>query len=641
MVRGFGKLEKFFGNPKKKGRGPDTKENFSFPAPSFMRPTSIHMAPREEHVPFTRVVIDQRSYSLPHQQDGSQSRSSAESNITMVDPRHRSSVPARSNSLAIRRDKNTSRAQRLSRYRSPEDSLSRIDSTVVYTQRASKHGAVEEYRAEELQEDGFLDWSPKHISSLFNALDLELSFQGYQAVPQDDTAESVTLIPSLPSSASISPATKIGSTVTSSHPSPKSDVAPTRRLSLFPRQYPLPPLPRPHLDSPPPSDSEEECHRAVIDRSRALIALTSRVSLTPRSSFESKYQRELTKFERKKSFRESWGTRPGDPNGLGSAIEHYNDVPQVPQSHPVRKSTSADTLSTVIKEISRECDLKEPTIEEFWALTDDDVAEPLYTPTPDLTSPPTPPPKDIPKPTTPRNSIQKFPAKPFPLTTAINPSSGELTPPFTPTNSQFLALAYSPSTPSGALGAMWAAAIAKNFNFDLVYVVSLWPTSEGSSLDLSRPSALRDRHRRRRASHNTMESGYDTAATPKAGGRLLAAYGLSEFPSPFEIHTKFHVSLLKFRGWKEYRDEDATPGTISRGWACSFYSDSVPTSRTGVGTEYNTQGGIMNRGVIFAAYTKQASSSTIPLNPSPDQEAILENLYGDAKNFVNALVHGA
>ncbi|KAI0008548.1 hypothetical protein F4779DRAFT_438203 [Xylariaceae sp. FL0662B] len=639
MVKRFEKLERFFGNSRKKARGPETKESFTFPSPTFMRPTSTHMAPREEQVPFSRQVKEQRSHSLPHQQGSSQTRSSADSTANRPNSRRYSNVPMPTVSAVMGPGQEASHIPKRAHYKSPMGSVLKDEFRTNYAQGASGQEAVQEKTAKGLQDGGFLDWRPRHISSLFHALDLETSIRSHQSTSQDDTAESLTLVPSLPSSSPISPATKIGSAIVSKQSSPKSDEISTRKLALFPRQYPLSPIVTPHVDSPPPSDSEEECRRAVIDRSKALIALTSRISLTPQSSFESRSRRQSKELRHKQSFRETWGNRPGDPNGVGSAMEVCNNVLR---SSLIRKSASMTTLSTVIGHVSISRDLKEPTLEEFWALTDDDVAEALDTHEQDPISPPTPPPKDLPKVTIPQNSIRNLSAKPFAPTAAINPSSGELTPPCTPTNSQFLTLAYSPSTPSTALGAMWAAGIARTYKFDLVYVVSLWPSDEGSCVDSSRRSNFRNRQHRRPISENT-ESGYDFVANPnsKMIGRLLAAYGLSEFPSPFEIHTKFHVNMLRFRGWKEYRDEDATPRTISRGWACSFYSDYIPTSRTSVGTEYSTQGDVMNRGIVFAAYTRKAGSSTIPLDPSPNQEAILEKLYYDAKAFVNALVHGA
>ncbi|KAI1394621.1 hypothetical protein F4819DRAFT_258302 [Hypoxylon fuscum] len=651
MVNGMERLERFFGGSRKKEKergvkhrdgsivSPQRQPKISphFPSPSFMRPTSIHMRPREEQVTWASAVKE-RSQSLPDPHATPRRRSSIGS--TSMDPKHKHhpSDPIRKASLSITRAEGPLISQGLSSFRFPEDVLFKNELVNALSRDGPAEDHAHEYTDQEDSPENILDWRPQRISSLFNTLGLETSIDDRLARYSADSAKLPALKPSPILSTPPSPKTKLDSSlITPRRSSRTSSDFPARKLTLFPRHDALSSFSKPYPDSPPPSDGEEDFPNTSLARSTSRKGLASPIQFTPRQSTESKSQdrtKIIASMDSSRECRESWGTRYQDHvvGRRSAAVEQDYCF--------LRKSTSESSLSTIIKHTSIDRDLREPTLDDFYALSDDDIAEDLpSTPGPDLDIPPTPPPKDSPKTIVGRSRSTRH--APIAPTTAVNPSSGELTPPCTPTDSQFLALTYSPTNASGALGAMWAASIANTYNFDLVYVISLWPNGEGIDSDPSRRASLRGRDRK--------ESNVDQVAAqcaivdnPKSGmtGRLLAAYGLSEFGSPFRVHAQFHTKMLGFGGWKEYRDELASPGMISRGWTCSFYSDHTPTKPNGTDGEHQAHDGMVNRGIVFAAYTRKTTKSTIPVRSSPKQTAILGKLFYDAQTLVDALVHG-
>ncbi|KAI2463275.1 hypothetical protein F4781DRAFT_133225 [Annulohypoxylon bovei var. microspora] len=641
MVNRLERLERFFGGSRRrdKERGERNRELSTvstlsqphdgqhFPAPSFMNPTSIHMKPREEPMSWTRAAKE-RSQSLPQPHGNRRRRSSIGSIGDILNHRYHPSDPIQPLSMHTKQADHPLGTPRLSHFRFPEALT--MDEQGVTAKEAAYQRTIKNP-----QEENILDWYPQRVSSLFNNLGLDTSIDDRIAKFSTNGVRLLNYKPPSPTlSTPPSPRTRIN---TVDIPIRKSFGKPNKDLAAefsFVLRNPLPlPFAVPAPDSPPASDNEEECSRSLHDQLVPTKTLASPIKITPRPSFDFN-SRDGTQVSH--SPRESWGTRPQDPVSL--ACTPLEEKAFVIRSRFVRRTGSMDSLSTITRYRPIDSNLREPTLDEFYSLDDDDVLECLpATPKPEVDIPPTPPPKDSPK--TPIGRSRSTRHMPIAPTVAINYSSGELTPPRTPTDSHFLTLAYSPTNASGSLGAMWAASIANTYNFDLVYIVSLWPKGEGDSSDPSRQSTstyrqLKAQDRDRAAARCSI------VANPKSEvtGRILAAYGLNQFGSPFRIHAQFHRKMLGFKGWKEYRDELASPGMISRGWTCSFYSDHSTTARNETG---DSQSVMANRGIVFAAYTKKTTKSAIPVRSTPKQTAVLGKLFYDAQTLVDALVHGA
>lgn len=648
MVNGLERLERFFGGSRKRDRerGTRNKDVSSqpqssphFPSPSFINPTSKHMTPREEPIPWSRA-FKERSQSLPDPHSHLRRRSSIGSTSNLSNHKYYPSDSIRPLSFSIKQTDGLPVNQRLSHFRFPEDPLTNIKDAEASPRDTAD--AEQEHTTEEDRVDNILDWSPQRISSLFNNLGLETSIDGRLAKYTGDTEISAFRPPSPALSTPPSPKTAVNQ---------NKIIIPPRGSSRIASESPIPDLTiigenrssslfsTPALDSPPASDGEEECFHELFDQPMPVKVLGSPIELTPRPSFEFIPRDRPEILTRSQSTRESWGTRSQDPGSDRNAVD---ESPSVTPSRLVRKSASIASFSTITRYIPVERDLREPTLDDFYALNDEDVLEKMpTTPKPESDIPPTPPPKISPK--TPIGRSRSTRHAPIAPTAAIDFSSGELTPPHTPTDSQFLTLSYSPTNASGELGAMWAANIAKKYNFDLVYVISLWPNGKGNNSDPSRRPTLKGRRQCEAQKKDHASSGCAIVANSKSGmtGRLLAAYGLNEFGSPFRVHAQFHRKMLGFEGWKEYRDELASPGMISRGWTSSFYSDYLPVTRNEMGGDLMARRGIVNRGIVFAAYTRKTTKSVIPVTPSPKQTAVLGKLCYDAQTLVDALIHGS
>ncbi|KAI5866996.1 hypothetical protein GGS23DRAFT_553074 [Durotheca rogersii] len=653
MVGGLERLERLFGGPRKKEKGREAgrrdasdlprssqpKDGAYFPSPPFMRPTSTPMRPREEPNRRTKAVKE-RSQSLPESQAALKRRSSTGSS-TVVNEQFYPGSPKRPISLSINRARDSLDTIQLSKYNFPENIHSEGPTGGAPSRASIIEESAYEFLTRGQEAVNFLDWSPKRVSSLLDTLGLDTLTSDLGAILPGDVMASPTSPSTSPDPSS--PAMKTDAVFTSpswSHMESRNH--PSQGPPLSPRYQSPSPLSGPHPDSPPISDGEEEHSRSSLARSISLDGLPPLGEITPRTSLDCASQIAVEGLARKLSYRESWGVRVQDPATTGIASDEVppNETAHSFQSQAIRVAASIASFSTVIKHSAICGSITEPTIGDFYALRDDDLAESLPTePETDSDEPPTPPPKDWPKAVDRVASIRYKSVKPIVPTTAINPTSGEFTPPCTPTDSQFLSLSYSPTFASGALGAIWAANIANKYQFDLIYVISLWPEMKGESFDPSLRSPPEDRQGKC-WNADYAASRCAIVANPKSGmaGRLLAAYGLNEFGSPFRIHTEFHAKMLGFQGWQEYRDDLASPGMIARGWTCSFYGDRVPTKRTGgnVTPDVST-----NRGIVFAAYTKKTTQSVIPERSSPKQTAILGKLRSDAQTLIDTLVHAA
>jgi len=227
------------------------------------------------------------------------------------------------------------------------------------------------------------------------------------------------------------------------------------------------------------------------------------------------------------------------------------------KSHSNLVSTRSSSIYSAIVDTTV---LREPTFNDFMNLSDDDIAEAHVDPQQPMGPPPALPPTPPPTATT-LSACQSH-----------GPSLLTLPPPFT-------------SRPATA-GAFEAARIAARYNFDLVYVVNLWPEGTGNPLLTPTRSEAR------------------TGLT----GRFLAAYGLSTVKSPFRISTAVHSKILQGEGWIEYRNDEAQEDEFARGYACAFHAGQYgrrPSVDSTVSlSARKPQKHTIDRGIVFAAYRK-------------------------------------
>ncbi|KAG5935410.1 hypothetical protein E4U53_000434 [Claviceps sorghi] len=203
--------------------------------------------------------------------------------------------------------------------------------------------------------------------------------------------------------------------------------------------------------------------------------------------------------------------------------------------------------------------LREPDVNEFLSLSDDDIAE-----------------------STP-NSPVLAPVEEMDPSTSVPEdlwiSSSE------PLNSRLLTLTPPRASRPAAAAAFEAARIARRYDFDLVYVVNLWPNTSSCTLPGQTPMATQK----------------------PMMGRLLAAHGLHHVPCPLEISEEVHATILRSDGWVEYRDQEALPHDIARGYACAFHTGQYAPS--GSPRWAGPVSGVrlserVDRGIVFAAYRK-------------------------------------
>ncbi|KAI0404872.1 hypothetical protein F4802DRAFT_214719 [Xylaria palmicola] len=629
MAHGFEKLERLFTGSRRKSQGRQKKarqQNASpiatrrpsspiFPSPPYLRPTSTHMTPR--HAQVDCLDSDKgRAYSVPTLQEALHNRSSVASSITVI------GQPKRSNTITAhlrRKHRASNSISRPVRFRFPEDSLFKNDRPMRGLGDSGKKAASRDPspRTRDPERQGLLDWTPKRVSSLFNPLEFKASSSGRQWDHASDTTES-TLLPS----PDFVPAIQSLATRKSVDTPRQSTLVHTpsllRRSGQESTSHPGPPslsLHKASTDSSPTSNKDEDNKKQAFDRSLSLNTLTMS---PPRAENAIPTRLPLVSTfgnaRGRRSVRETWGNRLDDPRLGGLPTGGGGGMPQP----KLRKSASTSTLLSI--RTAKDCVLTEPTFDDFYALSDDDIAESR----PLTPSPLTPPYVDTP------NSYRKS-RLPQALTPQhmVKHTQAEITPPTTPTDCHMLKLTYTPTSPRDNLGALWASILAKKYDFSLIYVLSLWPVGSDCCLGGSAnttPSDLVPVHMAPKEKFTAVTTG------PNINGRFLAAYGLNQVPSPFEIAADTHLAALNCVQWNEYRNIDAGPGDISRGWIRPFYNDYASVSMPSTGTYAR------NRGIVFAAYSKQTANPLIPMHTSPKQSMILRQLYSDARALVEALV---
>ncbi|RFU74749.1 hypothetical protein TARUN_7478 [Trichoderma arundinaceum] len=235
--------------------------------------------------------------------------------------------------------------------------------------------------------------------------------------------------------------------------------------------------------------------------------------------------------------------------------------------------------------------LREPDFNEFLNLSDDDIAESApenHNLEPESGS---------------QHSLSPMDTS-FPSPKPAGSSLLTLTPP----------LASRPATAA----AFEAARIAKRHDFDLVYVVNLWPGGPRSQ--------------------NFDRETLGSTEKPLVG-RLLAAHGLHQVPSPLQISSSVHATILRSNGWIEYRNSEAQPHELARGYACPFYAGKYSQGRSS--ERHSPVSGVrlsemIDRGIVFAAYRKPRLGDCKLGRTFTGEE--LRSLYEDAETLIEMLI---
>lgn len=644
MTGGLDRLEKFFSSSWKKEKdvqqrslplrdfdsvkttspGTDARETTVFPSPSFLKPTSSRMQPRDEA---QNGKDKARSRSLP---DVKKSIRGQLAGITSLDVERKTrSYEPRPQSIP-----ELPSTPHLSVFRFPEDSLFRSPKTPDTSKSSPRHTNTSHapLEAPKPEKDGqqLLDWSPQRISLMFKPNEFQLSMNekvGLDLVhySQDEKA----LMPS--------PMFNVPE-----HPPPKSPLRrkalktpprphtgqPTKSqpwdFSKFPRQYSVINTSVCHTYSPPTSDSEDD--RSTIVAIGANLHKKSNSETRP--NIESSPKSMVTEAppisaSGHKTSRETWGVRHDDPK-LQYPNSNGSPVPRL----PLREIDNAPNLPVASFAFMGE--VGEPTIKDIYALSDDDIFEARpFTPPPSYPPPPPPPPpKDEVRVRVRRRTLTPAIVQPRRVH-AVDPTSGEMTPPETPVELQFLAPL--PARHSATeLGAIMTAGLATKYNFDLIYLVKVWPKRESRYRSTSLRVASGGG-----SPHGSADFERALCSTSGAvlSGQYLAAFGLDQVGEPLQIQTHVLQEALQSNSWNEIDDP---AGPFSHGWACSLAS-----KRASVRSQEVERKSLVaknpNRGIVFAAYSRRHNNTVLP-RESPSTTKFLAELRDDAEKLAKLVL---
>jgi hypothetical protein len=328
--------------------------------------------------------------------------------------------------------------------------------------------------------------------------------------------------------------------------------------------------------------------------------------------------------------------------------------------------------------------LKEPNFGEFLTLSDDDIAEsrpstPVpdddATPRPKSRVPATPPPKPaasrIIRSSNPPSTPPSVQAPPVPTTPANH------TPPVTPitmaplTRQPSVSPCSSPLATPATVAAFQVARIAHTHNFDLVYVVNLWPKGmsfhhnrapwDGESPPTTPTQSAQFGQAKPGVGGKMQDSGSLAKMSPHSPlhGRFLAAYGLMTVKPPFYLCGSTHSKLLNADRWMEFHNAEAKGDEWGSGYGCAFYTGQAPMTGSASTHEWDadTEGPdpgrsstrakrynldhyarrastLRNRGIAFVAWRK-AKTDGAKDSYTPDQ---LEALRRDAEALVDSIL---
>ncbi|PHH87641.1 hypothetical protein CDD83_8597 [Cordyceps sp. RAO-2017] len=344
-------------------------------------------------------------------------------------------------------------------------------------------------------------------------------------------------------------------------------------------------IPLGRLDTPPSSDPEDSGLFLTGFPSKALPAIAYRGPPTPEETPEFGPLSGLP-------LRGSRSLETMDKSISGSSLHDLGDSFDHLSLH---RAYSQSSLAPSAQRSFCSSTLREPDFNEFLNLSDDDIAES----TPESITLPS---LDDSEPTLPPMGLSISSSRPLTSTLLT------LTPPRT-------------SRPA-AVAAFEAARIARNYDFDLVYVVNLWPDSAHTVPQLE-----------------AVAQGGQALDPKPMMGRLLAAHGLHHVPSPLQISSLVHTTILRSDGWIEYRNTEAECHDLARGFACAFYTGQY--TRTGQPDLNSPVSGVrlseqIDRGIVFAAYRKPRAGED-KLGRSFSEEE-LGGLHREAEALVEMLI---
>ncbi|KAL1874729.1 hypothetical protein VTK73DRAFT_257 [Phialemonium thermophilum] len=355
-------------------------------------------------------------------------------------------------------------------------------------------------------------------------------------------------------------------------------------------------------DTPPLSDQEDCTPSTSPNRMKPLPAVPGRTTLTPQPSPVLLPVPDRAGKNTISSTQEELRVGPRRPVSLDNTKSGEKRI--------LRKVMSAPTLAapaTIGDPV-----LKEPTVDEFLSLSDDDIADDTLS----IRS---------------QSDLDDSPASQSP---SKIPKSHD-----TCTDLSLLTLTSSFAGKPAALAAFEAARIAARHKFDLVYVVNLWSTGAASEHDTSSQPACTARL----APVGDFSSDAQGPLAcinqrPGVTGRLLAAYGLPSVMSPFRISAPVHEKVLQTDGWLEYRSENPAPDEFARGYSCSFPTEkgAARGRRLTRGSERTRLGRkrAMRGGIVFAAYRLPRLNGTSLASDLVE----LDMLFRDAENLVEMLI---
>lgn len=265
---------------------------------------------------------------------------------------------------------------------------------------------------------------------------------------------------------------------------------------------------------------------------------------------------------------------------LGEPFDHFS----------LNRSYSQSSLAPSVHSFCSST-LREPDFNEFLNLSDDDIAE---------SNPESP-------------ALQHGGCD-----SALPPMDLSISSAQPPAAASLLTLTPPRASRPAAAAAFEAARIARRYDFDLVYVVNLWPDTSQHTLGGNVNSSQKDK--------------------PMIG-RLLAAHGLHHVPSPLQISSQVHKTILRSDGWIEYRNQEAGPHDLARGYGCAFYtgqyarSTSSRSSSPVSGVRLSER---IDRGIVFAAYRKpRDGEEKLGRNFSEEE---LGELHRDAEVLVEMVI---
>lgn len=383
--------------------------------------------------------------------------------------------------------------------------------------------------------------------------------------------------------------------------SPSADISPTsedQKVAQRRLLEALPIYPAVKVETPPASDQDEFNFPSPPSSTRGRLPPAILSPFTPEPSPDMIPQRDSILSEPKTSSdirRESISTVPSRRTTLAtiSSAALLDDDWRDSYIHDPQVTVGPESPSV----------FQEPKVQDFLALTADDLAE-------FRTKAPTNPPLRLPPPPPVLPPSVRSPAF------SLSRRGSNMLAPLAPDE----------------VAAFQAARIAKKYDFDFLYVINFWPkgmnhlhhhrTSEPANhpsipssvlssptSSVSKPPSMlysptsecpttknsTPRHSLQALSEAESSTGSDfhiaDCCPESAGiggprprravaGRLLAAYGLNTLDGPFRPGARAHRKILRegTDGWIEYRKTDAKENEFARGYARSYYTSTEEVS---------------------------------------------------------------